>query len=217
MRMKKTKGKYLIIFGAVLLIAALSLIIYNILQDKSGGDYARSVLLELKSEIPELDDSPEKSTYETITDDLFAVYEEDDVEEKIEEVKVEIDGNSYVGIISIPNLNIELPVMSEWSYPKLKKSPCRYTGNAETGNMIIAAHNYSSHFGRISELTDGDEIIFTAMDGKVYKYCVAQTETLGGTDVERLMRDEKDDWSLTLFTCTLSGQSRVCVRAEKAE
>lgn len=219
-KMKKTKGKYLIIFGLALLIAALTLIIYNIAQDRKSGQYARSVLTELKIEISAAAQATEQSesgeiNAETVGEDLFEAYIEET--DPIEEETAVVNGDSYIGIISIPKLGIELPVMSEWSYPNLKLSPCRYTGDAESGNIIIAAHNYSSHFGNISELVSGDEIIFTAVNGKEYRYITVLSENLGGTDVERLVNDNENNWNLTLFTCTLSGQSRVCVRAESAD
>ena len=31
--------------------------------------------------------------------------------------EVEIDGNDYIGTLSIPALELSLPVMSQWSYP----------------------------------------------------------------------------------------------------
>ena len=48
---------------------------------------------------------------------------------------VEIDGNEYVGEISIPAIGIDLPVMSEWSYPRLKIAPCRQFGSSRTDDL----------------------------------------------------------------------------------
>lgn len=214
--MRKSKGKYFIVIGSLLLIVAAILIFFNILQDKKSGERAKEVLVVLEAKITdEVKKSEEsKQEYTTAADDLFAEYE---VEEETQEKFAEINGDSYIGIISIPRLGIRLPVMSEWSYDNLKISPCRYSGKADENSLIIAAHNYSSHFGNISELTIGDEIIFIAADGKEYNYTTIQTETLNGTDVESLVANGNEAWGLTLFTCTLSGQSRVCVRAEKSE
>ena len=36
---------------------------------------------------------------------------------------VEVDGNACIGILSIPDLGLELPVLTDWSYAKLKKAP----------------------------------------------------------------------------------------------
>ena len=105
--------------------------------------------------------------------------------------------------------------MSSWSYPALKKSPCRYSGSAQTNDLIIAAHNYHSHFGRIGELRTGDEIVFTDAGGSVFRYKVSFMEVIEGQDVEQMFSGQSEDWDLTLFTCTLSGQSRVTIRADR--
>ncbi len=190
--------------------AAVILIIFNITQDKKSGERANAVLGELEAKIS-VEAAEVETEQPTLENDLFAKYEPTEAKK---EALAEIDGEKYVGIISIPKLDIKLPVMSEWSYDNLKISPCRYSGKADEGNLIIAAHNYSSHFGKLSELSGGDEIIFTAADGTEYRYETLQTETVGGTEVEKLVSNEDGAWSLTLFTCTLSGQSRVCVRAQ---
>lgn len=223
--MKITKGKCFVILGSLLLLAAAILILSNIIQDKKSGERAREVLevLEVKisdeakkAEVTETKvQTSTEQIYTAPSEDLFAQYgtEEPTTQEKL----AEIDGNSYVGIISIPSLDVRLPVMSEWSYANLKISPCRYSGRADTDDIIIAAHNYSSHFGNINSLSVGDEMVFIAADGTEYRYNVIQIDTLDGTDVEGLIANDNGNWDLTLFTCTLSGQSRVCVRAEKTD
>ena len=40
----------------------------------------------------------------------------------------EVDEYEYIGRIDIPVLELSLPVMESWSYPKLKVAPCRYRG-----------------------------------------------------------------------------------------
>ena len=52
--------------------------------------------------------------------------------------------------------------------------------------MIVAAHNYDSHFGRIRKLDSGDRIDFTDVTGTVYHYQVIQTEILPDTAVEEM-------------------------------
>ena len=122
---------------------------------------------------------------------------------------VEIDGHAYIGVVRIPVLGLELPVMEEWSYPRLRTAPCRYTGSAYEGNLIICGHNYASHFGRLKDLRPGDTARFTDADGNVFCYEMAELETLQPTAIEEM---KSGDWALTLFTCTVGGQSRVTVR-----
>ena len=105
-----------------------------------------------------------------------------------------------------------LPVLSQCSDTLLKLAPCRYDGSAYGTHLVIAAHNYSAHFGSLSALQPGDLVTFTDMEGYCQQYTVAGLETLSPTDVEA-MTDEA--WPLTLFTCTLGYQSRITVRCTK--
>ena len=127
---------------------------------------------------------------------------------------VEIKGEKYIGYVSIPELNLELPVMAEWSYRKLRKSPCHYAGSTKTDDLVIFAHNYSRHFGRLNRLSLGDEVIFTDMNGVITKYQVVDTDELSAYAVEEMTAGEYD---LTLFTCTYGGRARVTVRCDRVE
>ncbi len=206
--MKKAQMTCFII-GIMLLISALSLCVYNIHEDQKGGEQAQLILEEIKAEIPESTETATEKKY-----DLFSEYETEPV---FTEAVIAIDDAIYIGVICIPDLGIELPVMNEWSYPNLKIAPCRYKGSYLDHNMIIAAHNYRSHFGRIGELNSGSKIIFTDITGKDYIYEVNNIENINGTDIEAMDFGSAESWDLTLFTCTLSGQSRVTIRANQVE
>ena len=125
-----------------------------------------------------------------------------------------IKGIDFIGILTIPALELELPVISQWSYPNLKTAPCRYSGSAYLNNLIICGHNYTSHFGNLKNLWEGDIATFTDMDGNVFTYKMLERETLPPTSIDAM---ESGDWDLTLFTCTVGGQSRVTIRFEREE
>lgn len=127
---------------------------------------------------------------------------------------IEIDGYGYIGYLSLPALGLELPVLSEWDYTRLKTAPCLYYGSVKTDNMVIAAHNYTRHFGKLSQLKPGDTIRFTDMDGTVYTYQVGDLEILPPTATEEMITS---DWELSLYTCTYGGGSRVTVRCERTD
>ncbi|MBR6599531.1 MAG: sortase, partial [Oscillospiraceae bacterium] len=132
--------------------------------------------------------------------------------EQPQEEVININGDFYSGIVEIPVLSLELPVYRDLDYENLKYSPCRYKGSVQDGNIIIAAHNYSSHFGNIDNMISGDRIYFTDAQGIVYEYEVITTEVVDGTDIEA-MESGSEEWDMTIFTCTLSGMSRIAVRA----
>lgn len=127
---------------------------------------------------------------------------------------VPVDGRDYVGVLSVPALDLELPVLSEWSYGGLAVAPCRYAGSAYTDDMVVAAHNYASHFGGIGNLEPGDAVTFCDLDGNVFRYKVAVVDMLAADAVSDMVA--ADGWDLTLFTCTLDGASRVTVRCVSA-
>ncbi len=130
---------------------------------------------------------------------------------------IEIDGYLYIGTLSIPSYGLELPVMSEWSYPGLKIAPGRYTGSVWTDDLIICGHNYERHFGNLKYLEAGDEITFTDVDDNVFNYQVEEVYILQPTDVEEMVSQSSGEWDLTLFTCTIGGQTRVTVRCSRTE
>ena len=121
-----------------------------------------------------------------------------------------VDGEDYIGYLSIPALELALPVMADWDYARLKVSPCRYSGSYFTGDLVIAAHNYARHFSPIKWIEPDTVIFFTAADGTVLQYKVRAVETLQPTEIERMTTAE--GWDLTLFTCNTGGQTRCAVR-----
>ncbi len=123
-----------------------------------------------------------------------------------------IDGRDFIGTLEIPSLNLNLPIISQWSYGNLRVAPCRYDGSAYKNDMILAAHNYPSHFGNLKYLKEGEYVIFTDADGNKFTYTAVVRETLMPTAVNEMLSKEEDDWDLTLFTCTVGGRSRVVVR-----
>lgn len=75
------------------------------------------------------------------------------------------------------------------------------------------SHNYPSHFGEISGLTEGDRLTFTDMDGEIREYEVVTKDIPDPEAVEEVI---SGDYDLTLFTCTYGGKSRVTVYCDRA-
>lgn len=188
--------------GLLLLAAALFLTVYNLMDEKRAEKVAKDQMSQLFAQITE-----EKEEIQG-GEELYEVYPE------MEMPQMEINGAYYIGIIEIPVLGLQLPVMSgEWSYEKLKIAPCRYSGSIYMNDMIIAAHNYNSHFGRIKDLKAGDDVRFIDAEGHVFEYEVGWLETIKENDPISMV-EKKEDWDLTLFTCTYSGQKRLTIRCE---
>ncbi len=122
-----------------------------------------------------------------------------------------LDGHDYIGILDIPSQQLSLPIMMDWSYPKLRITPCRWKGSLYAGDLIIAGHNNSRHFTPVKQLKIGDEVRFTDAKGNVFIFQVSAIESIDGNDVQRMLRGS-ETWDLTLFTCSHSSRRRYTVR-----
>lgn len=200
----------MITIGLLLIAAALFLVSYNLYDELRAEQSARQAVTQLDAYLPAeaapeaLSDSAGDRT--VIPDYVLSPNMEMPVET--------INGIDFVGVLRIPALELELPIISEWNYPNLKTAPCRYSGSAYLNNLIICGHNYTSHFGTLKNLWEGDIATFTDIDGNVFIYKMVERETLNPTDIEGM---ESGNWDLTLFTCTVGGQSRVTIRFELEE
>ena len=201
--MKRKAGKLLMTIGLLLIAAAFLLMVYNIWESKKAENMSEEILNQIKDgqdENVSSDDADEKPLYE--------------IDPDMEMPVLRIDGVDYIGILTVPSLGLELPVAGNWSYPNLRRSPCRYKGSAYSNDMIIAGHNYSRHFGGLKNLAIGEEISFRDVDGHIFQYQVDDIETIPGTAVEDM---DAGEWDMTLFTCTYGGKSRVTIRCRKLE
>ena len=186
--MKKKLAILLMLLGILAALLAAGLWGYNLYEDAQAEDSAQQILQAL---IPQVEPK-------------------EDVDPFNEEMTiVQIDGYGYVGYLTIPTLQLDLPVMASCDQARLKIAPCRYYGSTKTDNLVIAAHNCKSHFGTLKTLNVGDLVTFTDMDATQSHYAVTSVEILSPTAVDRV-KDTGDD--LILYTCTYSGAQRVVVR-----
>lgn len=201
MNKKAAFSNIIITLGALLLLASLVLIGKNLYEEKRAEKLSLSASIELvgiiKNENTPVNPFPAPS-----------VMPDPDREMPVKT----INGKPYIGILNVPALGLELPVINEWSYENFTVSPCRYDGSVYKNNMIIAAHNYRSHFARLRTLSLGDSVLFTDMNSDVFNYEVVETEILLPEQVDDM---KSGDWDLTLFTCTFGGEYRITVRCKQ--
>jgi sortase A len=194
----------------VLILAALLLFLYNQWQAQSAYKFSQEALTQVQQVIAQTQDTAEPQGEPEESPQAAVTTQPQPSDPTMTEV--EIDGYGYIGYLSIPALDLELPVLSTWDYTRLKIAPCRYSGSTKSDDLVIAAHNYARHFGKLSQLRTGDQVIFTDMDGVVTAYQVVAVEVLQPTAIEEVTSGAFD---LTLITCTYGGKSRVTVRCDR--
>lgn len=203
--MPKKTGIAIVAVGAVLILSALLLLLYNRYEDANAGQEAESLLASVEAAISaQATDTPAATAPNRPDASEIPAPTPLDPEMPV----VMLDGYEYVGYVEISTLGLKLPVMSEWDYTRLKVAPCRQFGSSRTDDLVIAAHNYESHFGRLKDLSAGDTVIFTDMEGIVNTYCVEKIETLNPNEVDAV---QNSGYDLVLYTCTKGGQMRVTV------
>ena len=201
--MRKKRGTILIALGLLLLLGAAGLTLYNIHVEAQAGESANEISGELATVLADVEQKPPVKSAPP------------DYLEETEEQTIELDGRYYLGLITFPTINLQLPVQHEWSYENLRISPCRMTGDILSENLVVLAHNYRTHFGPLlNNVGVGDEVSLMLVDGSVYVYKVAAKEVVAPTAVENVTGG---DWPLTLFTCTLGGRTRMVLRCDWAE
>lgn len=230
--MRAKFGTFFMVLGLIMLLASAALMVYNYQEQVQAEQSVEALMPQLVAAIQDRQNQPADPEPSDPTPSESAPSESEDPEptdpgqipqippvavpeQEVKELPVvEIDGYHYIGFLTIPSLELELPVMADWSYPQLKKSPCRYVGSTYTDDLVIMAHNYRRHFGTIDELSPGDTVAFTDMDGNTVYYAVVALDVLYPSAVEEMTSGEYD---LTLFTCTYGGRTRVTVRCDRIE
>lgn len=202
--MRRILGVFMILAGLGMLFAAYRLNQSNTQEAASAELVVTDVLPQLKEEIPEM--PPPQAVAQSLIPPEHLEPEDLTMTEKV------VDGYRYIGYLSLPRIGKDLPILADWDYDLLKKSPCRFTGTLRGNDLVLMAHNYKSHFGRLSEMVIGDQLFFTDMDGIVTEYEVVAKDVLDPSAVEELTAGHYD---LALFTCTYGGQSRVTVYCDK--
>ena len=129
--------------------------------------------------------------------------------------------DGMIGILEIPEINQELPIIGKWSYDLLKISICRYKGPNpnEDGNLVLIGHNYKSgaHFGDLDKLSVGSEIFLTnTKTGERIRYEVYQIKHIA-PDAFSALKSYHGDAGLTLMTCRNNGTNRLLLRCEQKE
>ena len=164
--MKRKIGRLCMVLGAVLILCAAGLLGYNRWDAARAEKASQEVLGEL-----------EQTMQKTITEhqqENETAAPQPVLDPTQEMTTVEVEGRDYIGVLSIPAVERELPVMAQWSYAGLKIAPGRYSGTTYGDDLVICGHNYAMHFSPIKWLAIGSSVYFTdagAMRWRAWRLC----------------------------------------------
>ena len=178
--MKKEKGviiqRICIIVGAGLLVGAIATLALWRWGISNSAKQAESYVKTLQTLIPE----PQDAVLEERRDNTMSV--------------LSVDGKDFVGIIEMPHYASALPVAAEWG--KSSEYPCRLSGSVYNGTMQIGATTQKGQYEFYRQLSIGDTVVYTDMEGNRYTYEVTSLRYENHADPSALQREEA---TLTLF------------------
>ena len=151
-----------------------------------------------------------------------------DIKVKLEEIKesendektiTKYKGYDIVGIIEIPKINIEYPIINQTSDETMALSITKFWGNNvnDIGNFTMAGHNYfdGTMFSNTNKLNIEDIIKMTDLDGKTIEYKVFDKYIIDPNDVKCVQSVKENTREITLITCINGRNNRLVVKARE--
>lgn len=236
--MKGKIGIAMMLIGVLLMLGAAGVLLYQQYEARSAGEASDAVLPQLMAAMNEHQAVPAASPEATLSpsavwpaepqgaESALTAAPEESSQPVLPEVEepantpaptmptVMVQNERYIGTLEIPALELQLPVQANWSYAKLKKTPCHYSGTTETGDLVIIAHNYDRHFGLLPTLEAGETVLLTDAAGTVFVYQAQLLEQLEPNQNDVLTAGQ---WDLSLSTCTKGGLHRNVLRCTLVE
>ena len=137
----------------------------------------------------------------------------------IQEIDEQIDGHKVIGIIKIPKIDLEYPILETTSFETLKLSITKFWGNKinEIGNVTLAGHNNlnGTMFGKTKNLEIGDIIELTDIQNVTLKYKVFKKYVIDPNDISVILPEEENVREVTLITCTNGNKNRLVIKARQ--
>lgn len=111
-----------------------------------------------------------------------------------------VDGTDFVGVIEMPRYGSSLPICNKWG--SVTKYPCRFNGSIYDGSLVIGATSQKGEYDFYREISVGDTVVLTDMEGNRYTLAVTDLRYENSADETALKRN---DSLLTLFIKNVYG------------
>ena len=170
--------------------------------------------------VMEQDEDEQESSEVTVTE---LIRREEEIEVPEEQKLVANDGTTYytIGVINIPSINVNYPILSTYSDALLKIAPCKFHGANpnKVGNLCIAGHNYrnSKFFSKVPDMQLGDIIEITDLSGTTLQYAIYDMYIVNPDELACTSQLTDGKREITLITCTDDNKQRHIIKAREVK
>lgn len=232
--MKKKSSTLLV---TLMILVGLSLLLYPYIANK-WNSFSKEKSITKYNEIVaekiaagEIDCEAERKKAEdynqsllpSILPDSFAIAAADEETDEIYMSCLNLTGDGIMGLVSIPKINVELPIYHTTSHEVLEKAAGHLEGStlpiggADT-HAVISAHRglpSAALFTDLDLLVEGDHFYIYVLD-EILCYEVDQIQVVKPSETQALSVEEGQDL-VTLMTCTPYGVNshRLFVRGHR--
>ena len=229
LKKKKKMFKFEFVLSIFLLCILSSYAIYAEYDRNKSEQVSQEILAGLTFE-PETEIIEEEVTVVILNaipeeEEIVAVTQtiqtEVEVEVAQEQRSVANDGTEYysIGVVNIPSISVNYPILSTYSDALLKIAPCKFHGPNpnEVGNLCIAGHNYrnSKFFSKVPKLENGDIVEITDLSGNTVTYAVYDKFIVNPDQLECTSQLTGGRREITLITCTDDNKQRYIIKARE--
>jgi len=150
--------------------------------------------------------------------EIFKQSQENNNENNID--LLEFEGYKVIGMINIPAIDLEYPILEETTKETMNISISKYWGGKinSFGNVSLAGHNNKitlTMFGKNKFLKNGDSIFLTDLEGNKVEYIIYDSFITDPDDVTILQTTDTSVREVTLITCTNGRANRLITKARE--
>ncbi len=232
--MKKYLTRILVV---LLFLAGLGMLMYPMISNMWNNHRQNVLMSSYENSVKEKEDSGEidyeaewQKAYDfnngllpSILPDSFAIGDAAGEQDEAYMSCLNIAGDSTMGIIEIPKIDVKLPILHTTTDEVLEKAAGHLEGSSlpvggENTHAVISAHRglpSATLFTNLDKLEIGDNFYIHVLDDTL-QYEVDQIETVEPDDTSLLMVEKGQDL-VTLLTCTPYGVNthRLLVRGHR--
>lgn len=199
--MKKNKKMFLYKMLLILLII-LAVILGGIIFNKQHEDFV----------------------YDSENKELVNLFHEQEKEnskndKENKQVDLKYKGYNVIGLIEIPAIDLEYPIIEKTTKLTMATSISRFSGGEinEYGNVSLAGHNnYSgTMFGKNKKLKLNDSILLTDLSGRTIEYEIYDIFVTDPNDTKILETNDETKREVTLITCKNGRSERLIIKARE--